>query len=132
MSASYDSTLATGKDWVRFLTRDTDTTDASISDEEIEAVLDMQTASAPASYYFAAAEVLSLRLAEQAMVGEGKQRKMVEHLQIEWGMESNVVEAIDKHICWLRERGAFLLAPRPRALRAVGRSTTRDVRFPTR
>jgi len=131
VSASYDPDLPTGKDWVRFLTGDTDTSAASISDEEITAVLAMQTATGVAAYYYAAAEVLSLFLAEQAQAGAGLQRKMVEHLQLEWGMESNVVEAIQLHISWLRRRGAFLLSPRPRVLRAAGRSTARDVRFPT-
>lgn len=130
MSANYDPTLPSGLDWVRFLTRDTDTAAAALSDEEITALLAMQTATGQAAYYFAAAEALQILRAGYATAGEGVTSKTVEHLEKTWGMDRGVVEAIDCHISFLRRRGAFLLSRVPRTVRAVGRSS-RDVRFST-
>lgn len=131
MAATYDETLATGKDWVRFLIRDTDTANAQLSDEEITALLGVQTATGEAAYYFAAAEALCILKTAYASAGAGRTSKSVEHLEITWGMDSGVLEALEYAIRSLRRRGAFLYAGRPYALRVVGRSPRRDVRFPT-
>lgn len=133
MSATYDPTLPTGRDWVRFLSRDTDVPDnAELSDEEIDALLAMQTATEPAAYYYAAAEALALIVTTYAKVGKGLLSKSVEHLELTWGSGEGVIAALEQQIAGLRKRGAFLLSRRPRVVRAVGRSITRDTRFPVR
>jgi len=130
VSATYDPTLATDRDWVRFLTGDTNVASPLLSNEEIDGLLLVQTATGEAARYFAAAEALSVISIRYATVGQGLVSKSVEHLELEWGTDTGNLEAINYRISCLKKRGAFLLSTRPGfSFKVAGKSTSRDVRI---
>jgi hypothetical protein len=95
MSATYHIVLDRDLDWVRFLTGDTDVTSASVTDEEITAIL----AEEP-NKYLAAARV-AMRI---SVMGGDIVSKSVGALSITYGGSSE--EAYAKVIQDLREKGA--------------------------
>lgn len=119
MAATYDPTLPTDRDHVRFLIGDTNVSSAVLTDEEIAAVLGLETATGTALPFFAAARCLEAIRIRYATAGGGKLAKTVSKLSIQWGVDGSAAEALDHTINCLRERGAFLLSPRPRALRML-------------
>lgn len=121
MAATYDPTLPTDADHVRFLVGDTDTTDALFQDEEIAAVLaeEAVTASGQSLKYFAAASLLSMLWARWSAAGQGISAKTVGRLHIEYGNQASVLSALEDRISFLRRRGAFLLMPRPKVFRVL-------------
>ena len=95
MAATYDASLPSDKDWVRFLIGDRDVTNARISDEEITAVLAEE-----ANKYCAAA-----RCAQLAFAGtQGVTMKAVDDLRIEYGDDPD--SAYWKYVDTLRDRCA--------------------------
>lgn len=119
MSATYDPTLPTNLDWVRFLSGDTDVTTPQLQDEEITAVLGAETATGAALPYFAAARVLSILHTRWSSAGRGVLEKKVGRLTIKRGASDTAESAIKGAICELRERGAALLSTRPRVFRVL-------------
>jgi hypothetical protein len=109
MAATYDSTLATNKDHVRFLIPDTNVNAAQLSDEEITAVLSLETATGQALPYFAAARCVDVLHAKWSAGGQGVVEKQVGKLRIKRGMAEDASEALARHAEQLRERGAWLL-----------------------
>lgn len=120
MSASYDPLVPTDKDWVRLLCGDVDTSSAELQDEEINAILAEETASGKALKYFAAASALSYLQSKWAGKGKGLITKTVSKLSRTWGVTSDHADILKDRIDWLRQRGAWLLKPSPRAFRVAG------------
>lgn len=120
MSATYTNTLLTNLDWVRFLVGDIDVTAGvvQLQDEEIAAVLAEETATGKALKYFAAATCLSTLFARWTNSGKGVLEKQVLQLRIRRGVNESAVIAMERRICELRSRGAFLLTEVPRVLKA--------------
>lgn len=96
MSVSYDPSLSTDLDWVRFLAGDRDITNAQVSDEEIWALLEEEP-----NKYFAAAAVCEIILSKNG----GLVDKQVGDLRLKWSGESQ--NAYTDHIKGLRIRGAY-------------------------
>lgn len=121
MSATYDPTLETDADKVRFLIGDTTPSTAQLSDEEIEAALGMETATGAARPYFCAASLLSVLKGRWSVAAGGKtiSRKQVGSLSVDYGLGVNVAGAVDARIAELRRRGAEILAPSPKVLRSL-------------
>lgn len=92
-----------------------------LSDEEITGVISAQTATGSALPYYAAAECLQTLHTRWMTAGKGKVSKKVSRLTVVYGSGAgiNVDAAIALRISDLRKRGAFLLSPRPYALRVL-------------
>lgn len=117
MAATFDPTLPTDKDWVRFLIGDTGPT-FSLEDETIDQVLIEENTnvdgSGPWSKYLAA------YTAGQAIIALGGDvvRKKVDGLEIDTAAgdpESAYRQRLDS----LRAKGNELLMPKPRAFRVL-------------
>lgn len=127
MSATYDSSLSTNKDWVRFLTGDTDvSSNPLLSDEEIGAVLSEEEATGDATKYYAAATCLRAIRSRLSHAGDGKLSKSVGDLSITWGLDGTAQQMIEERIRQLETRGAELYVPSHKLFRTLGRSTTRS------
>lgn len=109
MPASYDATLPTNKDWVRLLAGDRDVVKAKLQDEEINALL-----IEVGNKYLAAALACELILAKTG----GLVEKQVGDLKIKYGTDAR--SAYLGYISSLRQRGANLLMPKPRAFKVLG------------
>jgi hypothetical protein len=126
MAATYDPTLATDADYVRFLVPDTDVTpatDAQFSDEEIAAVIAEEQSNGrtgASTKYFVAAVLLGILRSKFATLGEGRRRKIVDELEVEYGQHDSADEALEHRIDDLNAKGRRLLHPRPRLFKAYG------------
>lgn len=100
MAATYDPTLPTDMDWVRFLCGDRDVDSPGIQDEEIFALLEEEP-----NKYFAAAAACEMILAKSG----GLIDKQVGDLRLKWSDEPN--NAYNDYIKRLRERGAYEMMP---------------------
>lgn len=121
MSATYDSSLATDKDWVRFLLPDTDTTDPLFQDEEINAQLAEQNVSGQAAKYFAAADLLGLLGVRLANAGQGVESIRVGSLTITQGVSASSGKLITDRVTDLRAQGNYYLSlPGNRVIRLLG------------
>jgi hypothetical protein len=113
MAATYDPTLPTDRDWVRFLIGDTNVTpatDALFTDEEIDAVLTEQS-----NKYLAAARLLSNLSARWAGAGRGVMSKRVDELSARWGVSGDTASALASRIAELRSLGM----PPPRVFKSL-------------
>lgn len=121
MAATYDPTLPSDADHVRFLVGDTDITAALFQDEEIAAVLAEETATGDALKWFAAASLLSILSARWASAGRGVFEKQVGRLRIQYGGQGSgdALAVLAARISEMRRRGAFLLNPRPKVFRVL-------------
>lgn len=123
MTATYDSSLPTNKDHVRFLIGDiTPSTDALLSDEEISAVLTEETAngiSGQALKYFAAARCLSALYTLWSSKGKGIVEKQVSRLRVKRGIDASAAQSLEARISELRKRGAFLLSPSAKTFKSL-------------
>lgn len=126
MTATYDPTLASDLDYVRFLVGDSDMTDPAFQDEEIAAVLGFQTVNGAALPYLTAADLLSMLAGKYSQAGQGKIQKTVSKLTLIWGINEDANTALQSRISWLRMRGAQLCSKRPFSLRIMGNSGTRN------
>jgi hypothetical protein len=101
LTTTYDSSLSTNRDWVRFLIGDTDSSDYQLQDEEIDAILVEQS-----NKYLAAARALSGLQGRWAGVGRGVAEKQVGRLRKRWGgVEGSNAVAISDRIAELRQLG---------------------------
>lgn len=106
MPATYDATLATDKDWVRFLSGDRDTSSARLQDEEIHALLAEE-----ANKYLAAAAACETIIARSG----GLVMKQVGDLKLQYsGNEKDAYHAYARH---LRQKGASLTISVPRVMK---------------
>lgn len=119
MSATYDPTLATDADWVRFHTGDVNVASAVLSDEEIAAVLADIAADNGASG-IALRLLAAVRCLESAQArafaksagSGGLSEKTVEGLTLKWGVDASTVGGWRSKIDDLRRQAAFHLAPK--------------------
>ncbi len=114
MSFSYDPSLGTDKDWIRFRLNDTVEASAKLQDEEIEAINAEE-----ANKHIAAADCLEALMVRWMSAGEGVMEKQVSKLRIKFGSETSAADALQNRIDELRKRGRFLQTPRPRLFRAL-------------
>ena len=114
MSATYTAPPVTDTHWVRFLTGDTDTSAAKLSDEEISAVLgEITAATASAKKYFAAAWCLESLHTKWLSAGQGIFEKEVGDLRIRWGQDSGSSARIEDKIKALKIEGVRRDKPAP-------------------
>jgi hypothetical protein len=129
LAATYDPTLPTDKDYVRFLVPDTDVspaTDATFSDEEITAVIAEQTAkgrTGASTKYFATWQLLGIQLSTLASAGGGRKEKEVDDLRIGWGMDAGSADSLRERRSSMWAEGVRCLVPRPILMKAYGRVT---------
>lgn len=114
MTATYNSTLPTNKDHVRFLIGDVDTTKPKLSDEEILAVIEEESATGKSLKYFAAASCLSVLMTKWASTGEGEIEREIDDLRVRRGIDQSAAQAIRDRVMDLRKKGAFYLSSKPR------------------
>jgi hypothetical protein len=108
MSLTYSPTLDTDRDWVRMQIGDRDLDNATFEDEEIDAILAEE-----ANKYLAAARLGEIILGRT----KGLVEKAVGDLRLRFGENPN--NAYNQHLQKLRERGAELMQPTPRAFRVL-------------
>lgn len=125
MPATYNPNLPTDRDWVRFLTGDTDVAGAALLDEEIDAVVAAEVARNGAgewTKYCAAAEALAAMAAGWASAGMSTDwvEKTVGKLSLRRAEGQSARDAVDARVRELRARCAWLLTSRPRAFRMAG------------
>lgn len=134
MSATYDPTLPTDRDWVRLLTGDSDTSAALLSDEEIDAIVAQEATDTSATgqslRLFAAARCLEIAQAKafaKSAVAGGLSQKTVQDLTLKWGTDASSVSGWQAKIAELRRQAAWLLAPTDtsRILRSLGPTASR-------
>lgn len=106
MAATYNISLPTDKDWVRFLSGDRDVTAAKLQDEEIIALLAEE-----ANKYLAAARACEAIIARSG----GLVVKQVGDLKLQYSGTGK--DAYHEHIKQLREKGAKLTISIPRVFR---------------
>lgn len=121
---TYDPALPTDKDWVRFLAGDRDVSKAQLYDQEIDALIAAEASNGKSggqssAVYLAAARALEGLAVSWQTAGKGIVEKRVDDLQIKRAENESAAEAIQNRINELRAKGAWLLTPRPRALRAL-------------
>lgn len=118
MSATYDSSLSTDTDWVRFLIGDYDqnaetVTSPFFSNEEIAAVITEEGGSGDHVKYYAAATCLAALYTRWAGKGKGIMEKQVSRLRIKYGADSSAAAALQARIRELREKGAYVQMTSP-------------------
>jgi hypothetical protein len=111
MTASYDSSLRSEKDWVRMMIGDDDPATATLQDEEIDALLVEE-----ANKYLAAAAALCVLQGRWASAGEGILEKQVDTLRIKWGVDPAATNVLTARIKELKRKGVDLVTPEPRML----------------
>ena len=119
MTATYDASHGTDRDWVRHLIGDTDTTSPKLQDETIDAILADEAITGQARKYLAAASALATLRAGWSSLGSGVIEKQVSSLRIKYGADESAVKALDMRIAELRNRGAYLSTTRARAFKVL-------------
>lgn len=114
---SYDPTLGTDRDWVRFLIGDrvvVPETAAKLTNEEIDAVVADE-----ANKFLAAARCLEALYAQWKAQGADVVEKQVGDLRIRRSDNQSAESAVAALISSLRQRGAWLLHPKPRVFQVL-------------
>lgn len=108
MSATYDPTLATDRDWCRFLVRDHDMAAPHFQDEEIDAVLVDE-----GDKYLAASRL------GRALLGRvgGAIEKQVDDLRLKYSDEPET--AYSTYLDGLYREGCRRVMPKPRVLHVL-------------
>lgn len=120
MSFSYDPTLPSNLDWVRFLIGDTDSTNIRLQDEEITSIIAEETATGKAVKYLAAAAALSSLHLRWSSAGGGLAEKEVDGLRLRWQGSMNIGNnSIVDRIKELRKIGASHLLNKPKFFRGL-------------
>lgn len=108
MSATYDPTLPSNKDFVRLLTGDTDILSPQFQDEEILGIITSESATGDALKFFAAASLLSTLVVKMTSSGEGVENIKLGSLTIALGVAQSGITALTSRIADLRARGSYL------------------------
>lgn len=122
---TYDPTLPTDVDWVRFLIGDT-SQEPVFHDEEIQAFLDMNTTEYGTGIwnrYFTAADVLGALAQRWRMKAGDVSSKSVSRLSISYGGSR---QGLDQQASAFRRKGADLLYPRPKLFKAISLTCDAD------
>jgi len=106
VAATYNPTLVSDKDWVRFLCGDRDVTAAKLQDEEITALLVEEQ-----NKYLAAARACDVIVARSG----GLVVKQVGDLKLQYSGTGK--DAYHEHARQLREKGASLTISKPRTFK---------------
>ncbi len=114
MTATFDPTLATDRDFVRQAIGDTDTSEAQLTDEAIDAFLSEES-----NKYRAAAMGLEFLLNSWIADGKGVVEKQVENLRIKRLINLSSVPAVRAQIDWLRRRGNYKLMQSSKVFRVT-------------
>lgn len=101
MSADFDPTLPTDKDWVRLVIGDTDTSNAIFTDESIQAFVDEE-----ANKKLAAARCLEALVSRWGVESGGLTEKQTSKLRRRWGGTGSTIESMGKYAETLRAEGA--------------------------
>lgn len=109
MAATYDTSLPTDKDWVRFMIGDRDVAAATLQDEEINAILGMK-----ANKYLAAADCAQMMLA----LNQGLIEKQVETLKLQWS-NKGAESTYQIYIEYLRKMGTMMMSPAPAVFKVL-------------
>lgn len=123
MAFTYDATLLTDRDWVRFYVPDKVAAVAIYQDEEIDALIAEQMAKGRtglSAKYYASASALRNLVGEYALVGGGLRRKEVDDLELEFGFQTASSKALQDKIDFLEKEGNKCLVPRPKLIQAMG------------
>ncbi len=124
MTCSFSPTLPTNKDWVRFLTGDTDTpTGCVLSDEEINAIVAEVIAEHGTGIWtkYCASSLAGIALAAVALsTSPSILRKVVGRLSITKQSGVSTHAAYQTHIDGLGARCNELMVPRGRVFASVG------------
>lgn len=123
MSFSYDDTLPTDRDWVRFHVPDKIAAAAIYQDEELDALIAEQVAKGRnglATKYYASASALRGLVGQYALLGGGLHRKEVDDIQVEFGFRSGSFDPLKNKIDALEAEGNQCLVPRPKLMQAMG------------
>lgn len=124
-TATYDPALPTDKDWVRWLVGDTNVAAALLDDRELDALLagersNGKTGGESSQVYLAAARALDMLGTRLQVSGQGGiLETQIGGLRIKRGDGQSIAASITKQANDYRRRGAFLLSPAPRVLRAL-------------
>lgn len=120
MSFTYSATLATDRDWVRFLVHDTVSTGHLLEDSEIDAAL-AERPSTAGRKYLTAADLLSVLHTQYMTKGKGIASKKVSRLTVVYGTGGgiNIDIAMQNRIKELRALGSYRLRSSPRSLVAL-------------
>lgn len=111
MAATYDPTLATDRDWVRFLIGDRGPTTFRLTDEEIDAVLAEEANKYMAAYRCAVAIY-------SGASGAGLIRKAVDDLRLEFSDDAD--GAFWSYVNSLKAKGVQLMQRTPSTFRTLG------------
>lgn len=117
MSATYDPSLTTDRDWVRFTIGDhafTTEAAANLQNEEIEALLADEE-----NKWLAAAEALDFLRVKWASAGAGVLEKQVSKLRIKKGVDQEASAALKDRVDELRARGARRASPPSTVFRSL-------------
>lgn len=105
MIATFDPALGTTRDWVRLEIGDHVIASAALEDESIDAIVAEE-----ANKWLAAARCAEILMARWETKRAGRDEKQVDNLRIRWNTSSSETE-YRRHIMYLREKGAEMLAP---------------------
>lgn len=120
MSYSYNTSLPSDLDWVRFLIGDTDSTNVRLQNEEILGLIAEETATGKGLKYFAAAAALASLHLRWSSAGSGLAEKEVDGLRLRWQGSMNIGNnSIVDRISELRRIGARQLLNKPRMFRGL-------------
>lgn len=122
MSATFDPSLGTKKDWVRLLTGDTDTSNAKLQDETIEAILTKaieQGASEAGAPYCAAAQAGEMIAARWTVKDEAAIEKVVSKLRIRKSEGEGPLSVYRAHLADLRAKCTHLSLSRPSLIKSM-------------
>lgn len=109
MATTYDASMGTNKDWVRLLIGDNGST-MTLADEEIDGIIDEQTATGDATKYFAAADAINILYGLHKAGRRGVVDRQISKLRLRFGEDVSAANAVAKAAADFRRKGAFLQA----------------------
>ena len=107
MATTYDASLGSDKDWVRFLIGDR-TAPMTLTDEEIDGIVDEQTSTGQALKYFAAADALTFLYGIFRTGRKGVVDRQISKLRLRYGEDVSAINAVNRQAGEFRRKGVFL------------------------
>ena len=106
MAKTYDASLGTNRDWVRFLVGDSVDTMA-LADEEIDGIIADQTSAGDAVKFFAAADAIEAMYALHKAGRKGVVDRQISKLRLRFGEDVSAANAVAKTAADFRRKGSF-------------------------